>query len=541
MSVAGNSKAGTLLQEADLEDNSWKVNLGQSSLDLTSLSRSDHWWTGLAPTSGNCPGVSTDRRIYALRAPNLESASRSEVLDYFNNGWTITEVLFSGLVGEEAFYRPPYHHLRHPLVFYYIHPAVFYVNKFVLAGLIDGPVDEAFEKLFDIGVDEMSWDDMSKNNIKWPSIDECVAYRRKVYSLIVDIITQTKDLEPGHKQITMNDKLWSLFMGFEHERIHIETTSVLMRELPLRLVNPPCNYPEVDSSSAKYSGIENKVDEEGYPKNSFVSISSGLVEIGKPLDWPSYGWDNEYGSRTVQVEEFAVSKNLISNGEILEFINDGGYRNRDYWSEEGWQWRSFRDVSMPTFWSCSEGTYRLRTTFEVIGMPWSWPAVLNFHESKAFAKWRSERDNVEIPYRLLTEAEHMRLRQESGFEQIVDSNQVVDKDHFNINLRSGSESPVNKFDDKGKLVNDLFGNVWQWQEDHFNPLPGFKVHEIYDDFSTPCFDGKHHMILGGSFISIGDEASPFARFHFRPHFFQHAGLRLVRPTSTECSAAYLNS
>lgn len=51
---------------------------------------------------------------------------------------------------------------------------------------------------------------------------------------------------------------------------------------------------------------------------------------------------------------------------------------------------------------------------------------------------------------------------------------------------------------------------------------------MYDDFSTPCYDGQHNIIKGGSFISTGDEASVFARFHFRPHFFQHAGFRVVK-------------
>ncbi|MCK7502526.1 MAG: SUMF1/EgtB/PvdO family nonheme iron enzyme [Comamonadaceae bacterium] len=54
---------------------------------------------------------------------------------------------------------------------------------------------------------------------------------------------------------------------------------------------------------------------------------------------------------------------------------------------------------------------------------------------------------------------------------------------------------------------DVFGNVWQWLEDHFNPLPGARVHPCYDDFSTPCYDGQHQMILGGSWASTGDEAS----------------------------------
>jgi putative 4-mercaptohistidine N1-methyltranferase len=77
---------------------------------------------------------------------------------------------------------------------------------------------------------------------------------------------------------------------------------------------------------------------------------------------------------------------------------------------------------------------------------------------------------------------------------------------------------------------DLFGNVWQWCEDHFHPLEGAKPHPYYDDFSTPCYDGEHQMILGGSFASTGDLASTWARFHFRPHFFQHAGFRIARHT-----------
>jgi formylglycine-generating enzyme required for sulfatase activity len=63
-----------------------------------------------------------------------------------------------------------------------------------------------------------------------------------------------------------------------------------------------------------------------------------------------------------------------------------------------------------------------------------------------------------------------------------------------------------------KGFNDVFGNTWEWCEDHFNGLPGFKTSYMYDDFSTPCFDGRHNIIMGGSWISTGDEASRYARF-----------------------------
>lgn len=97
----------------------------------------------------------------------------------------------------------------------------------------------------------------------------------------------------------------------------------------------------------------------------------------------------------------------------------------------------------------------------------------------------------------------------------------------NLNLAYSSQNPVDYFPPSQTGHRDTTGSAWEWTEDHFNPLKGFEVHHVYDDFSTPCFDGKHSMIVGGSFMSTGDEASTFARFHFRPHFLQHSGFRLV--------------
>jgi formylglycine-generating enzyme required for sulfatase activity/SAM-dependent methyltransferase len=97
----------------------------------------------------------------------------------------------------------------------------------------------------------------------------------------------------------------------------------------------------------------------------------------------------------------------------------------------------------------------------------------------------------------------------------------------NLNLRWHSSTPVNFYPPSATGFHDTHGNVWQWVEDHFAPLPGFEIHFLYDDFSAPCFDGWHTEILGGSWVSTGDEASSFSRFHFRRHFFQHLGFRYV--------------
>ena len=75
------------------------------------------------------------------------------------------------------------------------------------------------------------------------------------------------------------------------------------------------------------------------------------------------------------------------------------------------------------------------------------------------------------------------------------------------------------------------------------------MHPLYDDFSTPTFDGRHNLIKGGSWISTGNLALRAARYAFRRHFFQHAGFRyvvshhrepnLVNPYETDALVAIL--
>lgn len=521
MSVTRNPNLDTVrAREAPEATEFWRLNLGRSAINL-GLPRDHDWWTGLPPCQ--CPGFGVDGKLRSLAMPNLATCTRAQVRDYFNNTWTLTELLFSSLLGDEPFFRPPYHGLRHPLIFYYVHPAVLYVNKLRMAKLA-GAINPEFESLFETGVDEMSWDDMSKNEIEWPGIDAARAYRKLVYCLVLSIIDNHPDLGPAHAPILQEHPLWALFMGFEHERIHLETSSVLIRELPVHLVSRPPQWPAIAPHSEGEVAYPPRAGRD-YPENQFRQVSAQTVNYGKDREFPTYGWDNEYGFRSVQLAEFAAGSLLVSNGEFWQFVASGGYLDRENWSEIGFQWRSFRNVKYPTFWvPCGpDGAheFNLRTCFEVIPMQWDFPVVVNFHEARAFCQWKSRQEGR--TFRLLTEAEHQALRG-------ADTLEIGSAPSSNLNLQLGSESRVDgDFRDRkeGSGFSFVFGNVWQWCEDHFNPLPGSRIHPFYDDFSTPCYDGEHQMIMGGSFVSTGDEATVHARFHFRPHFHQHAGFRLV--------------
>lgn len=495
------------------------------------------WWTGVHPEK--CVGFDPEKKyLSALPLINLDICTRQDVQDYFDNTWTLTEILFASLKHESTYIRPPYHQLRHPLAFYYGHPAVLFLNKLRLAGIVENPVDLYLEKVLETGVDEMSWDDMSKNEMEWPSVATIHEYRQKIYNLIKNIIQTHPDLDRETRQrknikLGPQHPLWALFMGFEHEKIHFETSSVLMRELPLELVETPKYwaplYKSLSPAAAKPVAGKN------YPLNSWSKHEGGSIEYGKHESAPSFGWDNEYGLRKSAIKDFQWTQSLISNGEYYDFVASGAYSEDKYWQAEGLMWRRFRNTKRPTFWVANgpEGLhdYKLRTIFEIIDMPWDWPVEVNFHEAQAYCRWKQEQDKSKLHYRLITEAEFVSLKLKLTNDEVLQrkefqKSEAPTSEKFNFNYHHSSPRPVNTGAAQNGVY-DLFGNVWQWAEDQFNPLEGFKINKLYDDFSTPCFDGKHQMILGGSFISCGHEASINARFHFRPHFFQHAGFRIA--------------
>ncbi len=529
---------------ADATADLWRRNLGRMAGERLVGERGDWWWTGTHPMG--CAGFMSDGALTSLPQLDLARAERDALQDYFDNGWALSETLFAALRSEEAFYRPPVHRLRHPLIFYFGHPACLYVNKLRLAGVLQGPVNAAFEALFETGVDEMSWDDMAKNDEAWPSVEEVLAYRRQVHALVSDVIQNHPGVGPG-ATFADGSPLWALAMGFEHERIHLETSSVLIRELPVALVQPPAFWPSAHPSALAASSA---LPGEGvdFPANPLVAIAGETVTLGKPADFPSFAWDNAYGADMRAVAPFRAARQLVSNGEYHAFVADGGYRDPRWWSEAGWGWRAFGNVKWPTFWvpDGPAGSHRfaLRAPFAVIAMPWSWPVEVNYHEAKAYAAWRSARDGA--AYRLPTEAEHHLLRDEGDRQAaaVVELDPVMVEDGAgmaargrNVNLAYGSPMPVDAGETSSAGVIGAMGNAWTWCEDHFHPLPGAKLDPLYDDFSAPCYDGEHQMILGGSFASTGEEASVWARYHFRPHFHQFAGIRLV--AAAHCDAVHV--
>lgn len=485
-------------------EEAWMINLGRDKNNewLSTQRDADEWFTGVKPSL--CPGCDRYGTIRSLPLPKLDAVTRQAAKDYFDNSWTLYETLFAGLKGEEGFYRPPPHGLRHPQIFYYGHTACLYINKLRVSGVLPKPVNAYFESIFEVGVDEMLWDDMHKNDMLWPTVKEVHEYRKQVYDVVVDAILNHPSLDDSKGPVIVDQShpMWALFMGYEHERIHLETSSVLFRETPYHLVQTPENWPPLHPSAEGNRPSSNPVEGVDYPANRMIPVTQGMVDLGKPADFPSFGWDNEYGERNVDVPDFQASEFMVSNGEFYEFVKSGGYRNRENWCDDGWAWRTHRNMKWPFFWEpdgpAGSHEYRLRTIFRVVDMPWDWPVDVNYYEAKAFCRWKvrksmtggnlcsrfcqsqsviahykSRKDGspTSRPYRLLTEAEHHLIRDENCNLAAAREDVLADKimgtsgkdfpqgsKGANLNLAFSSQNPVDYFSPSHTGHRDTTGN-----------------------------------------------------------------------------------
>jgi 5-histidylcysteine sulfoxide synthase len=509
-----------------------------------------------------------------------------------------------------------------------VHTSPLWQGRAGLSCVCADDIDPYLQKMFETGVDEMSWDDMDDmqdDDYAWPTVAEAEAFRVRVKAVAEEVIRKMPD--PRETPITMESPYWALIMGFEHERIHIETSSVLIRQLPIDCVIKPSVWKDCPFRARSA---------EDAPVNKLVRVPPTRVVLGKPNDFPEYGWDNEYGKRVVDVPSFTASRFLVTNAEFLPFVLAGGYKDRKWWvsprgDDEGWRWATYRNASHPSFWVATkdmaeffgghagrpyqkddghvragEGTeFKLRTELDIIDMPWDWPVEVNYLEARAFLNWKACQEGVSPGmYRLPTEAEYHACRDDpcpfpeattgkkfpgqqaglprsaqgmtqalamsseveapspvdlyEGTDEIpppdyslvtsagdaakevrepasyLDSPETYDVvmnpagTPGNTNLKWLSTTPVHLYPPSTAGFYDTHGNVWEYVEDHFAGLPDFKIHYLYDDFSTPCFDGWHTNILGGSWVSTGDQSSNFGRYAFRRHFFQHLGFRYVK-------------
>jgi len=446
-------------------------------------------------------GQKETTKIKSVPPVHLRSLTKADLKTYFKNTWKIYEQLFSAIKSPETFYLSP-DPLRNPLIFYWGHTAAFYINKMVLGGFLEKGINAHFEHLFAVGVDPDLPENLEKIDL-FPPLEEVNEYRETVFQTVLQVIENN----PIDDVITQDSPWWSIMMALEHDRIHFETSSVLIRQLPVELLQRPEGWEYAPSLGNP-------------PQNKIIAMPAGKVQLGKPQEDALFGWDNEYGKLEVEVQPFEATKNLISNAEYLEFVNQGFYNQKEFWTTEGWEWKNRVGAMYPKFWIKNDFGFSYRAMFDELAMPLDFPVEINAHEARAFCKWQGD------DWRLLSEAEFTLIANEN----LANDPEPVFSNKYNLNMEFGSPTPVGYMScsQTSSGFNDIYGNVWDWLDNDFYPLPGFKIHPWYEDFSAPFFDEDHSMLLGGAWVTTGTGASHYYRLWFRRNFYQHAGFRMAR-------------
>jgi len=235
-----------------------------------------------------------------------------------------------------------------------------------------------------------------------------------------------------------------------------------------------------------------------------AEIPGGKFTLGS-APGPGFIFDNEQSAHEVEIAPFAISKTAVTNGEFKDFVEDAGYRRRDLWTAEGWQWRTRVGGERPVYWR-NEGIGRwLRRDFDQwVALEETLPVIhVNWYEAHAYCRWSGRRLPTEGEWELAASAEPTsdgqgltthRRRYPWGSDPPC-------SERANLDWRAMKCIPVDALPagDSAFGCRQMIGNVWEWTADDFQPYTGF-VAGPYKEYSEPWF-GNHKVLRGGCWVT----------------------------------------
>lgn len=290
-----------------------------------------------------------------------------------------------------------------------------------------------------------------------PTVDDVYRYRQHVDEHMLVLL-----------EGELSDQLSELVtLGINHEQQHQE---LLLTDLKYTLsLNP--TFP---------------VYEQGRDLVAQHNAESGWLEFGEQIQiighsGDGFCFDNELGEHRVLLPDYQIAKNLVTNAEFIEFINDGGYQECQYWLDEGWSWVCEKQIDSPLYWHKRDGSWFYYTLAGLQTVdPDAILAHVSYYEANAFASWKGHR----LPTEFEWEAASSKL---------------------------------------------CWGQRWEWTDSAYRPYPGYAI----DAGAVGEYNGKfmiNQMVLRGASTATakGHSRHTYRNF-FHPHLqWQISGIRLAK-------------
>jgi ergothioneine biosynthesis protein EgtB len=296
-----------------------------------------------------------------------------------------------------------------------------------------------------------------------PSLGEVLGWRQRLDRAVQALLEQ---LEPGDPQLELVE------LGLQHEQQHQEL--LLMDLLDGFSRNPlePAYGPEPEATYRARAA-----DGEGRSGGPWLEHDGGLVEIGHPGG--TFHFDNEAPRHRQWLDPFAISPQLVSNGDFAAFIADGGYRRPELWMSEGWAIQQARGWQAPRYWR-DDGEFTLAGRQPRLAeLP---VRHLSWFEADAYARWAGGRLPSEAEWELM-----------------------------------------------GPQLPQAFGLLWQWTSSPYRPYPGFAPAAGAVGEYNGKFMSSQMVLRGSSVLTPAEHGRLTYRNFFPPASrWMAAGLRLAR-------------
>jgi len=312
-----------------------------------------------------------------------------------------------------------------------------------------------------------------------PGAAEIGQYRRHVDEAMVAFVGAAPD-----------DVLALVELGLHHEQQHQEL--LLMDIKHVLSVNP---------LSPAYRDLPPGPPAVARPQG-WVEHPGGLVEIGH--DGAGFAFDNEAPRHAEWLEPFALGDRVVTNGDWLAFVDDGGYRRPELWLSDGWAAIQAAEARAPLYWRWRDGAWTEFTLAGAEPLDPARPVVhLSYYEADAYARWADARLPTEAEWEAVAAAHPVRGRS-------------LDPDR--LRPETGPAGDLG-----------LFGDVWEWTSSAYLPYPGFRpAAGAVGEYNGKFMVGQH-VLKGGSCATPAGHVRPTYRNFFPPGAqWAFSGLRLAR-------------
>lgn len=318
-----------------------------------------------------------------------------------------------------------------------------------------------------------------------PTIEEVRAYRAHVDDAV---------LEALRTGALADDRLAVIEIGLQHEQQHQE---LVLTDIKHGFSCNPLRPAYREPAPRPALGGE-------LPALRWIEHESGVRHIGHQGD--GFAFDNEHPRHEVFVHPFALASRLVTSGEYLEFMADGGYRRSDLWLSAGWARAQAEGWQAPLYWEQHDRSWRIFTLEGLRELAFAEPVChVSLYEADAFARWRG--------HRLPTEAEW----------EVACAGLPVEGNF----VERGALHPIAAREHERPIV-QAFGDVWEWTASAYAPYPGFRPLAG----SLGEYNGKfmcNQLVLrGGSCATPSSHARATYRNFFPPEArWQFSGIRLA--------------